>query len=74
MVSQQLEVMLPEDDYDTFGDLVFGTLGYIPDDGSTPELEIFGLIIKVTEIKEHQLEKALVYIEQKAKEKVSIKI
>jgi hypothetical protein len=28
----------------------------------------------VTEIKEHQLEKALVYIEQKAKEKVSIKI
>jgi len=72
MVSEHLNVLLPEEDYDTFGDLVFGTLGYIPDDGSTPELEIFGLIIKVTEIKEHQLESAIVYIEHKAREKVEI--
>lgn len=67
MITKHLNVLLPEDDYDTFGDLVFGTLGYIPDDGSTPELEIFGLTIKVTEIKEHQLENALVCVEQKTK-------
>jgi len=66
-VSEQLDVFLPEEDYETFGDLVFGTLGFIPDDGSTPELEIFGLLIKVVEIKDHQLEKAVVYIEQKPK-------
>jgi len=64
LVSKQLNVLLPEEDYETFGDLVFGTLGYIPDDGSTPELEIYGLVIKVAEIKEHQLEKAIVYTEQ----------
>lgn len=62
-VSEQLGVMLPEEDYDTFGGFVFGILGFIPEDGSTPELEGYGLIIKVIEIKEHQLEKAVVCLE-----------
>lgn len=66
MISDQLSVVLPEDDYDTFGGLIFGLLGTVPDDGSTPELEEYGLIIKVTEIKNHRLEKAVVYREQKA--------
>jgi putative hemolysin len=57
--------MLPEDDYDTFGGLVFGLLGFIPEDGSTPELEGFGLSIKVTEIRDHQLERAVVCVEAK---------
>ena len=35
-----------EEEYDTFAGLVFGLLGYIPDDGSTPELEEFGLVIR----------------------------
>jgi len=56
----QLGVLLPDDDYDTFGGLVFGLLGAIPNDGSTPELEEFGLTIKVTEIKERRLESAVV--------------
>ena len=38
-VVEQLGVPLPENEYDTFGGLVFGRLGYIPDDGSTPELD-----------------------------------
>ncbi len=61
-VSKQLGVMLPEDDYDTFGGLVFGILGTIPNDGSTPELEEYGLSIKVTKIKEHKLVSAVVYL------------
>ena len=65
LVSRQIGVKLPEEEYETFAGLVFGLLGYIPDDGSTPELEEFGLEIKVTEIKDHQLEKAIVYLEQK---------
>ena len=65
LVSRQIGVKLPEEEYETFAGLVFGLLGYIPDDGSTPELEEFGLVIKVTEIKDHQLEKAIVYLEQK---------
>ncbi len=69
MVSKQLAVMLPEDDYETFGGLIFGLLGTIPDDGSTPELEEFGLLIKVTEIKGHRLETAIVYHDHKTKNK-----
>lgn len=67
-VVEQLGIVLPEDDYDTFGGFVFGRLGYIPDDGSTPELEEFGLHIKITEIKEHQLEKAIVCLLQQSSE------
>ncbi|MDD2573763.1 MAG: hemolysin family protein [Firmicutes bacterium] len=63
-VSERLGVILPEEDYDTFGGLVFGLLGFIPEDGSTPELEGFGLSIKVTEIKDHQLERAIVCVVQ----------
>ena len=61
-VSKQLGVMLPEEDYDTFGGLVFGILGTIPSDGSTPELEGYGLVIKVTKVKEHRMISAVVYL------------
>lgn len=63
-VAEELGVMLPLDEYDTFGGLVFGLLGSIPPDGSTPELEAFGLLIKVREIKEHRLERAIVYLQK----------
>ena len=59
-VSQQIGVLLPEDDYDTFGGFVFSILGTIPEDGSTPEIEDYGLVIKVQCIKDHRLESALV--------------
>ena len=59
-VAMHLRVELPENDYDTFGGFVFGLLGTIPEDGSTPELEEYGLHIKVTEIKNHRLETAVV--------------
>ncbi len=61
MVSKRVGVLLPEDEYDTFGGMVFGLLGYVPRDGSTPELESFGLSIKVTDIRTHQLKEAIVY-------------
>lgn len=64
LVAKQLGVFLPEEDYETFGGFVFGLLGSVPDDGSTPELEAYGLIIKVTEIKDHRLEKAVVALHQ----------
>lgn len=60
MVSDKLGIELPEDDYDTFGGFVFGLLGTVPDDVSTPVLEGYGLVIKVTEIKNHRLERAVV--------------
>jgi len=60
-VSKELQVSLPDEDFDTFGGLVFGILGIIPEDGSTLELEEFGLKIIVEEIKGRRLETATVY-------------
>ncbi len=61
-ISKQLGVDLPDTRYDTFGGLVFGILGAVPQDGSTPEIEEFGLQIKVKKIKDRRLELALVYL------------
>lgn len=63
-VSKQLGILLPTDEYETFGGFVFGLLGTIPEDGSTPEIEEFGLVIKVTNITGHRLESAVVYREE----------
>jgi putative hemolysin len=55
-----LNVPLPVQKYDTFGGFVFSLLGQVPDDGQTPELDAFGLSIKIAVIREHRLEKAIV--------------
>lgn len=60
-VSEKLGVLLPVEEYDTFGGFVFGLLGSVPQDESTPEIEEHGLVIKVTKIKNHRLESAVVY-------------
>lgn len=59
-VAETLHVELPIDEYETFGGFVFGFLGTIPDDGSQFELDACGLHIKVLEVKEHRMERALV--------------
>lgn len=60
-VSKELNISLPDEDFDTFGGLVFGVLGIIPEDGSKFELEEYGLKIFVTEIKGRRLETATVH-------------
>lgn len=62
VVSKQIGIMLPDDDFETFGGLVLGLLGTIPEDGSTLELEEYGLKIKIMQIKGRRLETALVYL------------
>ena len=59
-VAEALGVCLPEDEYDTFTSMVFGLLGVVPEDGQKPELDAFGLHIRVCEIREHRLEEAIV--------------
>lgn len=62
-VSETLGVALQSDDYDTFNGLIFGALGTIPQDGTTVEVTTAGLVIKVTEIRDHQVETAVVCLE-----------
>lgn len=62
-VAKALNISLPIDDYATFNGLVFGALGSIPQDGSSAEVNTDGLIINVTEIREHQVETAIVCLD-----------
>ena len=61
-ISKEIGILLPDDEYDTLGSLVFGLLGTVPSDDSTPEMEQYGLNIKVTKIKDRRLETALVTV------------
>jgi len=60
--ARELDVPLPVERYDTFAGFVFSLLGHVPEDGSRTELEEQGLKIKILEIRERRLEKALVTV------------
>ena len=51
-----------DEEYDTLGGMVFSCFNTIPEDGSTPEVDIYGLHIKAETITDHRLETALVSI------------
>lgn len=69
-VAQVLGVTLPCEDFDTFNGLIFGAMATIPEDGATIEVETAGLVIRVTEIRNHQVVTALVCLaEQQNTEK-----
>ena len=60
-VNDALNLSLPEDeDYDTLGGLIFSQFTTIPQDGSTPDLDCFGLHIHVEKLEDHRVETALV--------------
>ena len=60
-VAEALQVELPlEEDYDTLGGLIFSQFTLIPQDGSTPEVDVVGLHIQVEKIEDHRVESALV--------------
>ena len=57
----ELEIeRLDNDEYDTLGGLVFSQLTEIPEDGSHPEVECFGLHIRVDELSDRRVEWAIV--------------
>lgn len=68
-VAETLNVELPIEEYNTFAGMILGQLGTIPDDGTTIELEAFGLNIKVTKIEEHRIEEAMVCLTEPQTEK-----
>lgn len=59
-VAKDLNVALPIEDFDTFGGYIFGQFEEIPLDGSQPEIEKDGLVVKVEKIEDHRVEWALV--------------
>jgi putative hemolysin len=71
-VSKEIGIFLPDEDFDTFGGLVFGSLGIIPEDGTILEIKEYGLEIKLTEIKGRRLETAIVSLANKNNNKDEI--
>ena len=63
-VADTLKIQLPIEEYDTFGGYIFGNYGTIPDDGSVFEISLPPLHVKVTEIKDHRIKKALVCFDE----------
>ena len=61
-IERELEIKLPEGDYDTFNGLVFSRLESIPEEGASFELEIENLAIKVNGILNHQVDDATVTV------------
>ena len=59
-VGKLFDVELPSDEYDTLGGMIFGLLGMVPDDGSHPEVEIGGLLIRADLIEDRRVEWAVV--------------
>ncbi|MBQ7985911.1 MAG: HlyC/CorC family transporter [Clostridia bacterium] len=68
LVSETLGIDLPIEEYNTFAGLILSELGEIPADGTTPELEAFGLAIKVTKIEDHRIESTKVAVLEKVQE------
>ncbi len=70
-VSEAIGVVLESEEYDTLSGLIFHEYGSIPKDGSCIEVELQNINIQVLEIREHQVETAILHLkeEQNKKEK-----
>ncbi len=67
-VSEVIGVHLDSEEYDTLSGLVFHEYGSIPKDGTCIELDFEKLNIQVLEIKEHQVETAIIQLKEEKAE------
>lgn len=68
-VEEELGIEIPDDDdYNTFAGLILDILGTVPADGETPELTFGRMKIKVTRVREHRIEEAVVTLEDETDE------
>ena len=73
-IVENLKVKLPDDqDYDTFGGLIFDVLKTIPEDGSQLELSIGSLKIEIVKIKDHRIMDAYVTVDKQKQANVQNK-
>ena len=61
VITDELGVELPNDEFETLNGLIFDALGAIPEDGLTYELTAHGLEIRVLEVRNRLVEKAEVH-------------
>lgn len=65
-IERELGVSFGDNENNTFSGLIFDTLGAVADDGSSFELNAYNLIIKVTGVTDHQVDSAVVCLDNSA--------
>lgn len=68
-VCEELEVHIPDEDYDTFGGYVLSILGTVPADNSRFTVEDEDLVINVVSVQEHRIELTTVTKKEKEEDK-----
>ena len=61
-IEKELEIDIPEGDFDTFNGMVLSQLDEIPEEGSEFEVTFENLTISVNDVKNHQVETAVVRV------------
>lgn len=61
-INELFKTEFPEDEYETFGGLVFSEYGSVPADGTTFEITVGKLSVSVELINDHRIEKAVVHV------------
>lgn len=59
-IEEALDISIENKDIDTFSGLVFDALGCVPKDASSFDIETSGLSVKVTNVKNHKIQSAIV--------------
>ena len=67
-VEHALGIILPHDEFDTFGGYVFSEYGSIPEDGTQFEVDTDVMHIKVLKIKDHRILKTMVTVSREPQE------
>lgn len=63
-LEELIEADLPLDEYDTFSGFLIGLIGSIPSTGDVLEVEYRHLKIKITDVSDKRIEKAIVFINE----------
>ena len=72
-VSEVIGLHLDSEEYDTLSGLIFHEYGSIPKDGTCIELDLEKMNIQVLDIKEHQVETAIIQLKNENAEKEEIR-
>lgn len=62
---EALHLTFPTDEYETFGGYILGCYGKLPDDGTKFDLDLDTMHVHVTNMKNHRIDKAIVYLKGK---------
>lgn len=72
-INQTFYTSFPKEEYETFGGLIFGYYGNIPEDNSNFTIDIDRLSIHVTAIKDHKIVEAIVVVSPIDKDEIEYK-